>query len=100
MGFYSVCPGTDEYVFGSPVFSKVTISLENGKQFIIEANSNSADNVYIQSAMLNGQAYTKNFIRHGDIVNGGKLSFSMGSQPQKDRGLLKEDRPFSISSTN
>ena len=97
LGFYSVCPGTDEYVFGSPVFKKITINLENGKQFIIEANDNSAENAYIKAASLNGQPYTKNFIRHADINNGGKLTLTMSNQPEKQRGLQKEDRPYSIS---
>ena len=97
LGFYSVCPGTDEYVFGSPVFKKITINLENGRQFIIEANDNSPENVYIKAASLNGQPYTKNFIRHADINNGGKLTLTMSNQPEKQRGLQKEDRPFSIS---
>jgi predicted alpha-1,2-mannosidase len=97
LGFYSVCPGTDEYVFGSPVFKKITINLENGKQFIIEANDNNDENVYIKSASLNGQPYTKTFIRHADIMNGGKLSLSMSNQPEQQRGISKEDRPYSIS---
>jgi len=97
MGIYSVCPGTDEYVIGSPVFNKTTITLENGKKFIIEANNNSKENVYIQSATLNGKPYTKNFIHYSDITNGGIIHFEMGNKPAKNRGVLKEDRPFSLS---
>jgi len=97
LGFYSVCPGTDQYVIGSPVFNKVTINLENGKQFVIKANGNNSSNVYIQNATLNGNVYTKNFIRHEDIVNGGSLEFNMSDKPNQSRGLGKEDRPFSLT---
>ena len=97
MGIYSVCPGTDQYVFGSPMFKKVTISLENGKKFIIEAPNNSAQRPYIQSARLNGKAYTKNYITHSDILAGGKLQFSMSSSPNTSRGTGDDDRPFSVS---
>jgi predicted alpha-1,2-mannosidase len=96
-GIYSVCPGTDEYVIGSPAFGKMTISLENGNKFIIEANNNSKQNVYIQSATLNGKPYTHNFIKHGDIMAGGILRFEMGDKPNMNRGLAAEDKPFSLS---
>lgn len=98
MGFYSVCPGTDQYVIGSPVFKKTTITMENGKKFIIEAENNSKENVYIQSATLNGKTYDHNFLLHADIVNGGTLHFKMGNQPALQRGLKTEDKPFSLSS--
>lgn len=97
MGIYSVCPGTDEYVIGSPVFNKVTLTLENGKQFVIEAHNNSKQNVYIQSATLNGKVYTHNWIKHLDITNGGTLHFEMGPKPMLTRGLAVADRPFSLS---
>ncbi|MES2777733.1 MAG: GH92 family glycosyl hydrolase [Bacteroidota bacterium] len=97
LGLYSVCPGTDEYVIGSPVFKKATIILENGKQFIIQANGNSMENVYIQSAQLNGKTYNKNYIHYKDIANGGVLSFEMGNAPAKNRGVEEEDKPFSVS---
>jgi predicted alpha-1,2-mannosidase len=96
-GFYSVCPGTDQYVIGSPAFKKMTITLENGKKFTIEANNNSSQNVYIQSATLNGKPFTHNWISHTDIMNGGTLHFEMGDKPNKTRGLALEDKPFSLS---
>jgi len=100
MGLYSVCPGTDQYVIGSPVFNKITISLENGKKFVIEADNNSADNVYIQSATLNGQSYTHQWISYNDINAGGVLHFNMAGTPNKQRGVNAEDRPFSVSIKN
>lgn len=97
MGIYSVCPGTDQYVLGSPVFNKITLTMENGKQFIIEARGNGKDNVYIQSATLNGVPYTHNWITYADIVGGGVLHFEMGAQPNVMRGISRADRPFSLS---
>ncbi|RYY62598.1 MAG: glycoside hydrolase family 92 protein [Chitinophagaceae bacterium] len=97
MGFYSVCPGTDQYVFGSPLFNKMTITLENGNKFVINAPQNSAANVYIRNARLNGQPYTRNFIRYQDLVAGGRLDLDMGASPEMNRGIEPADRPFSVS---
>ena len=97
LGIYSVCPGTDEYVLGSPKFRKATITMEDGKKFVIEAKGNSKDNVYIQNATLNGKRHTRNYIHYSDILNGGVLELQMGNQPEKTRGTAKEDRPFSLS---
>ncbi|ETZ23831.1 GH92 family glycosyl hydrolase [Pedobacter sp. V48] len=97
MGFYSVCPGTDQYVIGSPMFKKITISLENGKKFIIEGNNNNKENFYISAATLNGKTYTKNYITHSDITNGGILKFEMSNKPNLQRGLSGDDKPFSLS---
>ncbi|MDD3812871.1 MAG: glycoside hydrolase family 92 protein, partial [Bacteroidales bacterium] len=97
IGFYSVCPGQPEYVIGSPLFNKITLNLDNGKQFIIEAGNNSPENVYIHYASLNGKDYTKNFLRHDDIRKGGLLRFEMSAEPNKTRGTALEDRPYSMS---
>lgn len=97
MGIYSVTPGTDQYVLGSPMFKKITLNLENGKKFTIDAAANSPENVYIKSATLNGKTYTANFIRHSDLVNGGTLKLEMTSQPELSRGLAAADQPFSLT---
>ncbi len=97
LGLYSVCPGTDEYVLGSPLFPKVTITMEDGKKFVIEADKNSKENVYVQSATLNGTSLDKNYITYKDIVNGGNIRFEMGNQPNKSRGVSQEAAPFSLS---
>lgn len=97
LGFYSVCPGTNQYVLGSPVFKKTTIRLENGKKFIIEANGNSAENVYTHRAMLNGKPYSKTFITYQDIAAGGTLSFDMKNTADEQRTLKPEDLPYSVS---
>ncbi|MBC7417137.1 MAG: glycoside hydrolase family 92 protein, partial [Pedobacter sp.] len=97
MGFYSVTPGTGEYVMGSPKFKKTTISLENGKKFIIQAPLNSSSNVYIKSANLNGKNFTRNFLTYKDLTEGGMLNLEMDETPNKNRGLLSQDKPFSLT---
>ena len=97
MGIYSVCPGTDQYVIGSPEFKKITITMEDGKKFVIEANNNNQQNVYIQSGTLNGSTYSHNWIKYSDIANGGILHFEMGKQPNLQRGIEPADKPFSLS---
>lgn len=97
LGIYSVCPGTDQYVIGSPVFQKATITLENGKRFVINAKQNNAKNVYIQTARLNGVIYDKNFITYKDISEGGELNFEMGDAPNYNRGVAQDSKPFSLS---
>ena len=69
------CSPTDQYVVGSPLFNKVTLTMENGRQFVIEAHNNSADNVYIQSATLNGISLERNYITYSNITAGGHLVF-------------------------
>jgi putative alpha-1,2-mannosidase len=100
MWFYSVCRGTNEYVIGSPVFKKTTITLEDGKKFVIQADDNDSANVYIQSAALNGKNFTKNFLTYGDITNGGLLHFKMGVRAALQRGLSPADKPFSFQAIN
>ncbi|WP_298554184.1 GH92 family glycosyl hydrolase [uncultured Algibacter sp.] len=97
MGFYPTCPGSPTYQIGSPAFKKVSIDLANGKVFTIIANNNSKENVYIQSATLNGKPYTKSWIHHDAVMNGSTLEFEMGPNPNKDWGALKGDRHASIS---
>ena len=94
MGFYPVSPGDPTYAFGTPIFDKVTINLENGKKFIVNAENVSLENKYIQSVTLNGKDYAKSWFNHTDIANGGTLSFSMGATPNKVWGAAKESRPF------
>jgi hypothetical protein len=93
MGFYSVTPGLDYYVIGTPHFDEATISLENGNTFTIKANNLSDENIYIQSATLNGVAYIKSFLKHAAIMSGGELVFEMGDQPNKEFGVGEGNVP-------
>lgn len=97
MGMYSVCPGQPEYAIGSPLFNKVTLNLDNGKRFVIQANNNLPDHVYIDKATLNGKTYTRNYLKHEDIRKGGELIFDMSKEPNKNRGTEAKDRPYSMS---
>ena len=81
MGFYPLNPASTEYVIGSPLFKNVTLHLPNGKSFVISAPENSAKNVYVQSATLNGKALDTPIITYADIEAGGKLDFVMGPIP-------------------
>ncbi|MDX2432164.1 MAG: GH92 family glycosyl hydrolase [Bacteroides sp.] len=97
LGFYPVCPGTDQYIIGSPLFTKATLSLENGNTFTISADHNSAKNYYVQSASLNGKKYAPTYLQFADIQQGGALSFEMGDKPNTKWGSQAEDLPFSLS---
>lgn len=97
LGLYSVTPGTSQYVIGSPLFNKATISLENGNKFTIVAENNSKENVYIQFATLNGEPFERNWIDHSEIMAGGELHFVMGPEPNKERCRAKDAAPYSLS---
>ena len=98
LGFYPVCPATDQYILGAPLFKKVTLNLENGKLFTMSAPNNNATNFYIQSALLNGKTWDKNWISHSDIIKGGNFTTLMGDSPNKKKGVGADDVPFSFSS--
>jgi len=97
LGFYPVTPGVDQYVLGSPLFKKVTITLENGKKVIINSENNSHENRYVQSFTLNGKNHTKNWISHSGLQKGANLNFKMTDTPNKKRGVDPSDYPYSFS---
>ncbi|MBP7857142.1 MAG: GH92 family glycosyl hydrolase [Prevotella sp.] len=92
LGLYQVEPAGGKYVFGSPLFDEATLQVGNGKTFRIVATHNSATNMYIQRALLNGKPYTKSYIDYKDIVKGGTLEFVMGDKPSQF-GTKAADRP-------
>jgi len=100
MGFYPVTPGAPIYTFGSPVFDQVILNLENGKTFKISTRNNLKENIYIQSVELNGKEYTKSFITHQEITNGGEIEFEMGPEPNKYRSGKETDLPVSNITEN
>jgi len=97
LGFYPVTPGINQYVIGSPLFDKATLNLQNGNTFEITTNNNSKENYYIDSAILNGEAYSNTFIDFEAIQNGGTLQFNLGNIPNKDWGSKPENAPYSYS---
>lgn len=96
LGFYPVCPGTDEYALGAPLFKKATLHFENGNRLVIDAPDNSDRNRYIRSLDFNGN-YTKNYLKHGELLKGGTLRVDMSAQPNLQRGTAEADAPYSFS---
>ena len=86
LGFYPVNPSDGMYFFGRPIFDKAVLKLPENKKFEIYVNNNSLQSKYIQSVELNGQPYSKLYISHKDIIDGGTLVFNMGEQPNKQFG--------------
>lgn len=97
LGFYPVCPGTDQYVLGAPLFRKATLHFENNRSLVIDAANNSPENIYIESLHFNETEYTKNYLRHSDLLDGGVLKFDMNRTPNKQRGTTPEAYPYSFS---
>lgn len=97
MGFYPVCPGTNEYVIGSPCVNEAVVEVNDGKTFTMKANNLSDKNIYIKSVTLNGKPYDKTYITHEDLMNGGELIFNMAGKPNKSWGSGNDAKPYSIA---
>jgi predicted alpha-1,2-mannosidase len=96
LGFYPLVMGSGEYAIGSPLFTKATVHLENGKDLVVKAPKNSTKNVYVQGLKVNGQTWTKTSLPHSLLEKGGVLDFSMGSKPSS-WGSGKNAAPVSIT---
>ena len=99
MGFYPVCPGSGEYVLGTPYFDHVTLHLPNGRKLTINAHDNSHDNRYIGTMEVNGKPYDRNYLKHSSIIQGGTIDYQMQAQPNLQRGIAAESAPYSFSKT-
>ncbi len=97
LGFYPVCPGTDQYVLGAPLFKKATVYFENGKTLEIKAPQNSRTNMYIKEMKVNGAEYSKNYVTHSLLQNGGVVDCVMSDAPNTERGIGMADAPYSFS---
>ena len=97
MGFYPVCPGSNEYIIGSPLFNKINITLENGKVVTIHAADNEASKRYIADIKLNGESYSKNYFTHEDLTKGAQIEMTMSDKPNYKRGVQPADFPYSFS---
>ncbi len=82
MGFYQVAPGNPVYTIGRPVFDKVEIPLEKGKNFTIITENNNAENMYVQEFYLNDVKQKNLFFNHSDIKKGSTLKIVMGKNPK------------------
>ena len=95
LGFYPVTPGSDQYVFGTPMFRNAVIHLENGKDFTLRAPRASSTNRYINHVMRDGLPYSRSYMRYADIEAGSTFIFGMDEKPNPKFGVRKEDRPYS-----
>ena len=92
-----MCPASNEYVLGAPLFKRAAVHLENGNTFIVEAMENSHENIYIDRMMLNGKEYGHNYITHEALTEGAHINIRMAPQPNLSRGTADEDAPYSFS---
>ena len=105
MGFYPVCPGSGQYALGTPRFPQMTLHLQGGRTLTIEATATEASSSgqaadlppYIGQMTFNGQPYDRNYLEHADLMKGGRLSFYLQSQPNRQRGTSAEAAPYSFS---
>lgn len=97
MGFYPVCPGSNQYVLGTPLFKDLKLHLENGKTVSFSAPKNSEENYYVDAVKFNGKNYTKNYFDHTSLINGAKIEYTMSNTPNHNRGIKTEDEPYSFS---
>ncbi|MFD8615426.1 GH92 family glycosyl hydrolase, partial [Streptomyces sp. NPDC059631] len=96
LGFYPLVMGSGEYAIGSPLFTKVTVHLENGKDLVIKAPRNSTKNVYVQGVRFNGKQWKSTSLPHSMITRGGVLDFDMGPEPSS-WGTGKDAAPVSVT---
>ena len=94
LGFYPVCPGSNQYVLGTPYFRKATLHLENGRDVVIQSQGNGC---YIDRMTVGGNDYQHNFLNHFDLMQGADIRFSMSEKPNTSRGVAPEDAPYSFS---
>lgn len=96
LGFYPVCPGSDEYVLGAPLFDKVKLNFPSGKTTEINA-AGSGKNRYVSEMKIDGNPYDKNYIKHDVLTNGCDIDFTMSEVPNKSRGTQSGAFPYSLS---
>ncbi len=97
LGFYPVCPGTDQYVLGAPYMPYVKIKLPNGKVLEIKAPGASDRKRYVKSLRINGEKWNRTYVTHAQIMEGGVWEYVMSASPDKKRILTDEDRPYSLT---
>jgi predicted alpha-1,2-mannosidase len=95
LGFYPVNPANGLYVFGSPVIDSAALHIGQGKTFAIQVKNNRPENKYIQKITMNGKPYSKSYLLHKDIMNGGNLVIEMSDMPSSTWGVRVADRPYS-----
>lgn len=94
MGFYPVCPGSGQYVLGTPYFKHIKVNLENGKTIDIQSDGNGC---YVDGMKLNGNVYNHNYLNMKDLTQGASIQFDLSEQPNRQRGVQTEDAPVSFT---
>jgi predicted alpha-1,2-mannosidase len=97
MGFYPICPGTDQYVLGAPYLPYLRLTLPGGRVLEIKAPAVSDENRYVKALYINGEKYDRMYVTHQDILNGGTWEFVMDSKPNKKRGVSTDAKPYSLT---
>jgi putative alpha-1,2-mannosidase len=96
LGFYPVCPGTDQYVLGAPCIPYAKVTLDNGHVLEVRANGLSARNRYVKSVKLNGIPVNRLYLTHEELLQGGTLEFEMAAKPNRRRGISEDLKPYSL----
>ena len=97
LGFYPVCPGSGQYVIGTPYFDKATVHLAGGKTLVLKANGNTSDAPYVSRITINGQESDRNYFTHDELTAGGTIVYDMSSKPNLSRGTADDSAPYSFS---
>lgn len=100
IGIYPLCPGVENYIFGSPLVREAVVHLNNGKIFAIKTKYNDSDHIYVKEIKLNGNRLNKTYINHSDLISGGVLQFDMTNKPVAQSTYSKSELPFSLSTDN
>lgn len=100
LGFYPVCPGTDEYLIGSPLFTTARIDMGKGRELLLKAPGNGPGQLYVDEIRLGGKPYELNYFRHTDLRAGGRIQFRMSRGANRERGTGQDARPYSMSKKN
>ena len=93
LGFYPVCPASNQYIVGAPLFKHAAVHLPNGKDIVIDAPANGPQTPYIKSMKLNGRKYTRGYLRYEDLLDGAKIAVEMSAEPDFSRGTSEDDLP-------
>lgn len=97
LGFYPLCPTTNEYVFGSPLFQHSELTLANGNKVVVNALQNSKQNMYINSISIDKKEYSKNYIPFSTLSKGVVIDFEMTDKENRERGTQPDAYPFSLT---
>ncbi len=97
LGFYPVCPGTDQYVLGAPMVRHADVALPGGQHIVVDAPKLSQRNRYVKRVLLNGKPYSHLYLTHSQLTAGCVIEFEMSATPNKQRGLADADKPFSLT---